>query len=443
MLSLSWPNILANLTVPLVGLVDTAVMGHLPDPAYIGAVAIGAVLFSALYWLLGFLRMGTTGLVSQSFGRADVDGAARTGLRAGAIGFAIGFVLVVAQWPVYATLSALFDAGEATTALAGEYFFTRVWGAPGMLLQFAMFGVLFGLQQMRAALLLSLLVNLTNVALDLWFVIGLDMDVTGVALATAISDWLGAGVGVALAARALRQLGVSRHAFLARELVERRALANLVSIGGHLIVRSLFVQLPFFAFTAIGTRFGDVTLAANAVLMQYYMAIAYGLDGFAHCAETLCGFAFGARDPRALRTAVRYCTLWAVGLALLISAGYGLAQQPLIALITSQPDVQLRAAEFMPWVVAAPIVGVWAFLMDGVYIGTTQARTLRNHMLIALATFVTACIAFIPLLGNHGLWLAMTTFMACRGVTLLLAYPRVEALARTRAARADMTEAGA
>ena len=431
--ALSWPSILANLTVPLVGLVDTAMMGQLPDARYIGAVAIGATTFSAVYWLFGFFRMGTTGLLSQRYGAGALAEGTLIALRTALLALALGVLLIILHPLLKGLLPTLFGAKPDTLTLAGDYLTVRIWGAPAMLLQYVALGVLFALQRMRAALLVALLVNATNIALDLLFVLALELRVEGVALATALSEWLGALVGAGFALRALehaaKQAGVRIWAFRLHELWAPGALRELFSVAANLIVRSFFVQLPFFLFTALGSRFGETTLAANAVLMQYYMAVAYGLDGFAHCAETLAGYAFGARNRQALRQVVRYSTGWALVLAAFLSGAYGLAAEPMIALITSQPPVQAEALRYAGWVIAAPLVCVWPFLMDGVYIGTTQLARLRNHMALAAAVFGLACFTLIPALGNHGLWLALTLFMFSRGVTLLLAYPQVEAAA--------------
>ncbi|MEM1231994.1 MAG: MATE family efflux transporter, partial [Pseudomonadota bacterium] len=415
-LDLTWPVLLANLTIPMVGTVDTAVMGRLPDPAYIGAVAVGATIFSALYWLFGFLRMGTTGLIAQAFGSGAATELGPIAQRALATALAIAAVLLLAMVPIEALSLALMSSSEGVRALAEGYFSIRIWGAPAALAYLAGLGVLFGLQQMRATLYLSLGFNLTNLLLDLFFVLGLGWDVRGVAAGTVISETLAATAAWWLVARALRAEGAS----LAPQpgTWARSKLGALLSLNGDLIIRSFFVQAPFFSYTAIGARLGDLTLAANAILMQFFFVMIYAMDAFAHTAETLCGAAYGAGNRPALIAAATRSSQWAFAIAALSAVLLGLAQDPLIALLTSNADVAAEAARFLPWLLLLPLVAVGAFQLDGIFIGMTLALTMRNAMAVSFALYALCLWLALDVLGNHGLWLALVVFMGARGVLL-------------------------
>ena len=429
--SLSWPMILANLTLPLVGVVDTAVMGRQPDATYIGAVALGSTIFNAIYWMYGFLRMTSTGLTAQALGAGRTEELGAITIRAFSVAAALGVMLLALQWPIRSFLFWLFEAGEAVESQAAAYFDIRVWGSPAVLVHIVAIGVLFGLQRVRAALLVSALFNGANIALDLWFVVGLGWGVAGVAAGTVISEWLAAVLSVAMTFRALRQSGW--RAALPTDPWNRRRLRDLGNVSTNLFVRTFFVQLPFFMLTALSAYLGDLVLAANAVLMQFFHIMAYGLDGFAHTAETLAGHAFGANDPRRLRRAGVYCSIWAGLIAGLLSLAYLVWGADIIAMLTLLPDVRAAAVEYLPWIAAAPIVAVWAFMLDGVFIGTTRTRELRNSMfLAALAYLLTVWLSLEPL-RNHGIWLSMTVFMAIRAVLLGALYPRIERLAAARA----------
>jgi MATE family multidrug resistance protein len=300
-------------------------------------------------------------------------------------------------------------------------------GAPALLTHFVILGTLFGLQRMGSALLVTILLNVSNVVLDLVFVMVLGWGVDGVAAGTAISEWLAAAVGLVLVTRRLRSHGGRRPS--AAAVLRRDRLLALTGVSLNLIVRTFFVQLPFFAFTVLAAGFGDRILAANAVLMQMFFIMAYGLDALAHTAETLAGHAFGARDRATLRTAAGYTLFWSVLIALAVSVAYALAGGWLIDLMTTLPEVRQTARDYLPWLVLAPLAAVGAFHLDGVFIGTTRIVELRNSMLGAFLCYVAALWLTLDQLGNHGLWLAMMVFMVARTVLLGALYPRLERMA--------------
>lgn len=409
----------------MVGTVDTAVMGRLPDPAYIGAVALGATIFSAIYWLFGFLRMGTTGLAAQAFGAQRSVEVAAVAQRALGLALIIGVALLLLQVPLGRLALHLMGGSSAVTSLGAEYFALRIWGAPAALCYLAVMGMLFGLQRMRETLWLGLTLNVTNAGLDVLFVLGFDWGVQGVAAGTVISEWLAAAVGLALLRRALLAERIDIR--LQSSAWAPAAVARLLGMSRDLIIRSLFVQAPFFAYTAIGARLGDLVLAANAVLMQFFFIMIYAMDAFAHSAETLAGNAWGAGDRQRFQRAVRYTTIWAASLSLLGSLVFAVAAEPLIALLTASAAVQQAAAAYAPWLIAAPLLSVWAFQLDGIFIGTTQSATMRNAMALAFVVFAAVLAATLGPLGNHGLWLALLAFMLARTVLLGRRYPKLVA----------------
>lgn len=429
--SLSWPMILANLSLPLVGVVDTAVMGRMPDATYVGAVALGSTLMNAIYWMYGFLRMSTTGLTAQALGARRLDELAATAMRAFAVAAVLGSLFVLLLKPLRLFFFWLLEASPAVEAAASSYFEIRIWGTPAVLLYIVTLGVLYGLQRMGSALVVSAIFNGTNILLDLWFVLGLGWGVDGVAIGTVISEWLAAGLGVALSFRALRRSGWD--GTRPPELWNRKRLADLTNVSTNLIVRTFFVQLPFFMLTALSAYLGDLVLAANAVLMQFFHIMAYGLDGFAHTAETLTGHAFGANDPRRLRRASVYCSIWAGLIAGMVSLAYLVWGADIVALLTLLPEVRSVAGDYLPWMTVMPLLAVWAFMLDGIFIGTTRSRELRNSMFVAALVYLGVVWITLEPMQNHGIWLSMTVFMAIRSVLLGALYPRVERLAAVRA----------
>ncbi|MGB0721883.1 MAG: MATE family efflux transporter [Gammaproteobacteria bacterium] len=419
---LAGPIILSNLSIPLVGLVDTAVMGHLPDPVFIGAVALGAVIFSFIFWGFGFLRMGTTGLVAQARGRSD-GGEIRATLGRGAvIALVCALAVLALQVPLVEVGLWFMDGGAELKALAREYFLVRIWATPATLLNYLILGALIGLQDTRSALVSQLVLNLANVVLDLWFVPGLGWGVSGVALASVISAWLAVGVGGWLLNRRLREFA---GAWDRARILEPGAMKDFIAVNANILVRTLLLLSVFGYFTVLGTGMGPAVLAANAVLIQLMHVLAYGLDGFAHAAEALAGSAYGSRDRGAFRSAVRVSTLWALVVAALFALAYAVAGGSLVALITDIEAVRATADPYLPWLVLAPLVSVWSYQLDGIFIGTTRTVEMRNAMAVSTLFFVIASQLLIPLWGNHGLWLALLGFNAVRALTLWAYWGRI------------------
>lgn len=418
-LTIAVPVMVSNVSTPLIGIVDTAVVGRLPDPAYIGAVAVGSVVFSFLFWAFGFLRMGTTGLTAQAFGAADADEVRAAIARALLMALAAGALLIALQWPVRAAAFALLEGSPRVEALAREYFDVRIWAAPATLANYALLGWFIGLGRTDIALVLQLILNLANMALDALLVLGFGWDVRGVALGTLIAECAAALAGVAFMRRHLRGLGgrVSR-----RRLLDSARLRRTIAVNGDIMVRSLALLAAFVWFMAQGARQGDVLLAANAVLMQFINVSAFFLDGLAFAAEALVGRAIGAAHRAGLVRAARLTTVWALGVAVLLALVIAAGGGAFIDALTVDPAAREAGRAFLPWAAAAPLLGVWAFQLDGIFIGATRTAEMRNAMLVSLAIFALAWWLLRPL-GNHGLWAAFYVHYLARIGTLLRHYP--------------------
>lgn len=417
------PMMLSNISIPLLGMVDTGVMGHLPDPRYLGAVAVGATLFNALFLSLNFLRMGTTGLTAQAYGREDGD-SLRTGLaQALAVALGLSLLLIVFQVPLREAGIALIAPSQAVATEARIYLDIRIWSAPAVLANYVLLGWFLGLQDGRRPLLLLLVVNGTNILLDLILVIGLGLFTEGVASATVAAEYLGLAVALNMLRGRLRAHPGrwSRHAIFSRVVI-----ARLFAINRDLFVRTLTLMFAFAFVTAQGARMGDVVLAANAVLLTFQSFMAYGLDGFAHAAEALVGRAAGVGSRVALDRAIRTCLRWALIFALAFTVIYAVFGTGIIRLLTDLSEVRTAAITYLPWIVASPLVSVWSFHYDGVYVGATRAREMRDTMLVSFG------LVFLPVWwlttawGNHGLWFAFLCFLGARGITLHMLYRWLE-----------------
>ncbi|MCP5368214.1 MAG: MATE family efflux transporter [Hyphomicrobiales bacterium] len=411
---------LSNVSVPLLGAVDTAVVGRLPEPQHLGGVAVGAAIFSMVFWVFGFLRMGTTGPTAQALGAGDGDEVRGTLGRAALTALVLGAAVIAVQAPLAWAVFPLVGAEGAVADLGRSYYAIRVWGAPATLLNYALLGWLLGMQDARAALVLQLALNVTNMALDLWFVMGLGWGVQGVAVASVLAEAGAAALGLALVRRKLRGHPGAWHR---RRVFDGARLRRMFAINGDIFVRTLCLQAAFFLFTAESARMGPLVLAANAVLLNLQHVMAYALDGFAHATEALTGHAIGARDGRRLRGALAAATAWAVPFAGAFALAYGVAGEALVGAMTTIPQVRATALSFLPWLVAAPLLSVWSYLLDGLFLGATRTAAMRNAMILSLALYVLALQGLVHLWGAQGLWAALMLLMVLRAATLGLALP--------------------
>ena len=420
---LAGPIILSNSTVPLLGAVDTAVVGHLPAAYYLGAVAVGAMIFTIIYWAFGFLRMGTTGFTAQAFGADDGDEVRANLGRALLLAVVFGLASILFQDVIAAVAFGLIEASADVERLAREYLAIRIWGAPAALANFALMGWFIGIRNTKAVLILQIATNGINIVLTLLFVIGFGWGVPGVALGTLIAEYGGVAIGLALVPGNLKAVG--GHFQWARIVLLER-LRRMLAVNFDIFVRTMCVLMAFAIFKARGAAAGDEILAANAVLLNFISFLAFGLDGFAFAVEALVGGAVGARDRRALREAVRMTTLWALICALAYAAVYAGLGYLLINVLTGVPEVRALAETYQWWIIAMPLIAVWGYQLDGIFIGATRSADMRNMMLLSFGVFLAALYAFEPLLGNHGLWLALTAFMTARAATLAARYPALE-----------------
>jgi MATE family multidrug resistance protein len=417
---------LSNATVPLLGAVDTAVIGQLGEAAPLGAVGMGAVVLATLYWAFGFLRMSTSGLAAQAQGAGD--GAERSAVlvRALVVAAAAGLGLIALQVPLFRAAFAVAPASAEVEGMAQTYLAIRIWGAPATIALYALTGWLVGVERTKGILLLQLWQNGLNIGLDLWFVLGLGWGIEGVAAATLIAEVTGLGLALWLARDALAPAIL--RAGLAR-MGNRAAMARMFSASRDIMGRTILLQLSFTSFVFLGARFGDVTLAANQVLMQFLEITAYALDGFAIAAETLVGQAMGARAVGDVRRASRISMQWGFGGAAVMALGFALAGGPIIDLMTTAPEVRTEARLFLWWLIAAPLIGVASWIYDGIFIGALQTGAMLRAMALSVVVYGLALMLLIPGFGNHGLWAGLMVLNLTRGITMRAAYTQVLARA--------------
>ena len=416
------PVVLSNATVPLLGAVDTAVIGQLGQAAPLGAVGMGAVVLATLYWAFGFLRMSTSGLAAQAEGARNAAERSAVLLRGLVVALLAGAALILLQAPLFAAAFAIAPASAELEGLAKTYLAIRIWGAPATIALYALTGWLIGVERTKGVLILQLWQNGLNIVLALWVVLHMGWGIEGVAAATLIAEMTGLLLALWLARDALAPAVL--RAGMAR-LSDRAALSRMFTASRDIMGRTILLQLSFTSFVFLGARFGDVTLAANQVLMQFLEITAYALDGFAIAAETLVGQAIGARAMADVRRAGRIAMQWGFGGAAVLALTYAAVGGAIIDLMTTAPDVRLGARHFLPWLSLAPLIGVASWIFDGIFIGALQTRAMLRTMALSVAVYAAALAVLIPLLGNHGLWAALMVLNATRGLTMWRAYPRV------------------
>lgn len=419
-LAIAGPIVLSNATIPLLGAVDTGVVGQMGAAAPIGAVGVGAVILASIYWVFGFLRMGTSGLVAQSHGAGDAGESGAHLVRALGIGLVAGLVLIAAQAPLVAGAFRLAPASAEVETLARQYLAIRVWGAPFTIGMYALTGWMIAVERTRAILGVQMLINVINITLDLVFVLGLGWGVQGVAAATLIAESCGFALAAWLARDAIRA-GLAHGGLWAGDVLRR-----MVAVNGDIMIRSVLLQASFTTFVFLGAGQGDVTLAANQVLLQFLEITAYALDGFAFAAESLVGQAVGARRPDRVRRAAVLTSQWGVGGALAMGLVFAAGGGAIIDLLTTSPEVRAAARDSLPWLILAPAIGIASWMFDGIFIGATRTREMRIAMIQSVAVYVVALLVLPALMGNHGLWAALMILNATRGLAMARLYPRVE-----------------
>jgi MATE family multidrug resistance protein len=416
--AIAGPAMVANLTTPLIGIVSTTAIGRLGDAAMLGGVAMASVLFDCMFWLFGFLRMSTVAFTAQSLGAGEPQELRAILLRGLIVASLVGAALIALQTPLTAALLGAMGGSEDVTRAAKIYFTVRIWSAPLALGNYVVLGWLIGQARAKLALGMQISINLINVAATVVLVLVFDFGIAGAAIAALIAEATGLLLGLLIA----RQLSKGQFAASRALLFDRTKLMRMLAVNRDIMIRTASLIAAFLFFTAQGARAGDVTLAANAVLNNFLMISGFFLDGLATAAEQLCGRAYGARNRDAFAGAVKLVVIWGFGFALAVAACFLLFGPALIDIMTASVDVRRIARDYLPFVVFAPLLGVFAFAYDGIYIGATWARDMRNLMLLSLLIFLTAWFA-LRSFGNAGLWGAFLVHYAARGGLQALRYP--------------------
>lgn len=412
-LRIALPSIVSNITVPLLGLIDVAIVGHLGSPAYIGAIAVGGMLFNIIYWIFGFLRMGTSGMTSQAFGKRDLPEVTRLLLRAVGIGLAVACCLIILQVPIRRTAFMLIHPTEEVQELATLYFHICIWGAPAMLGLYGLSGWYIGMQNSRIPMYIAITQNIVNIIASLSLVYLYDMKVEGVALGTLIAQYAGLFMGVMLWHY---QYGRLRKYIVWQGVLQKEAMVRFFQVNRDIFLRTLCLVAVTLFFTSAGASQGEIILAVNTLLMQLFTLFSYVMDGFAYAGEALSGRYIGARNREAFMNTVRHLFAWGGIMAVLFTLVYALGGNTFLALLTDDPDVIAAADTYFYWALAIPVAGIAAFIWDGIFIGATATRAMLLSMAAAAISFFALYYMLRPLWGNHALWLAFLTYLFMRGV---------------------------
>lgn len=422
-LRLAWPAIVSNVSVPLLGLCDTAVTGHLGSEVYLSAMSAGAMMINVVYWLFASLRMATTGLTARAYGAADMRSCAQALARSSMLALGIGIILVCLHTPLSGALEALIGATERTSELSSLYFTITIWGAPAVLFNMIASGWMIGMQNTLYPMILSVGINVLNIVLSLTLVFGCGLGFEGVAYGTLIATWCGA-LGYVWALSRFEQ---ARHVVKLRFSEVTHNLSEFFKVNSDLLARSALIMAVSLAMTAYGARMGDEVLAANAVLMQFFILFSHFSDGFAFSAEALCGKFAGAGYRAGLTATLRALVMWGIILAVVASIIYSIFPIRIAALITDNKDVLASIGDMRLWISALPAITVAAFLLDGVYVGLTATRSMLLATASAAALFfitMTVGAGILPLNGNRLLWTAFLIYLAVRGIVLAMLTPR-------------------
>lgn len=421
-LRLAIPNIITNITVPLLGMVDTAIAGHMESELYIGAIAVAAVIFNFIYWNFGFLRMGTSGFTAQACGAKDEKETVNTLLRAMFVAFCAGVIIIALQLLLIKLAFLFIKAGPLTREYASVYFHIRVWAAPFVLGMYAMTGWFIGMQDAKTPMFISISANVINIALSFLFVFGFHMQLKGLALSTALAQAAAFFLAVFIWGRKYGYLKKYLSWGFLRNLA---AFKPFFRVNRDIFLRSFALIIVTIFFTSASAKMGDGILAANSLLMQLFLLFSYMMDGFAYAAEALAGKYYGARDALNLEKVIKRLFLWGAGLAGAFTFIYGAFAGVILNILTDKINIILLAKDFHLWAALVPLAGFAAFLWDGIYIGVTASRQMRNAMFAAAGIFFILYFSLAPSFGNNGLWLAFISYLAMRGVMQTLLYPGI------------------
>ncbi|MEO2267753.1 MATE family efflux transporter DinF [Pseudoalteromonas sp. YIC-656] len=411
--------ILSNITVPLLGLVDTAVIGHLGSAHYLAGIALGATVISMLFWLVGFLRMSTTGLIASAFGANDKSALVSSLQKSVCLALLVAGLLLLLQYPIANVMAMLSDASQQTLTQAFNYFHIRIYSAPAALVNLVLLGWMLGVQYGRGPFYLVLLTNMVNIVLDVFFVIGLGLEVKGAALASVIADYCALIFALWMVARLFVKLGLTWTWPTSLKVLDIGALLRL---NGDIFFRSLMLQLCFSFMTFYGARIGDTVLAANAVLMNFLLLISFAMDGIAYASEAKVGQARGAKKAGDVHMWVTISVQWGAVFAIVYALFFFVAGEHIIRLLTDVPAVNELAIDYLPWLIVMPLLAMACFIFDGVFVGLMRAKDMRNTMILSAVVGFFGVFLLTQQWGNHALWSAMSAFMAMRGITLVIRY---------------------
>lgn len=412
-LGLAVPSIISNITVPLLGLVDVSIVGHLGSATYIGAIAVGGMLFSMIYWIFGFLRMGTSGLTAQAYGRRDLAEVILLFVRSLGIAFGLALLLIMLQYPILKVAFTLIDATPAIKDLASLYFRICIWGAPAVLGLYSFAGWFVGMQNSRFPMYIAITQNVVNIAASLFFVFVWNRGVAGVAMGTLVAQYAG------LLMASLLWYGYYRRLWQKlnwQMLTDYETMRSFFILNRDIFFRTLCLVAVTTYFTSRGAEQGDIILAVNTLMMQLFTLYSYIMDGFAYAGEALTGRYVGAHNQADLRRMIRTLFAWGVGLALAFTLLYGIGGSSFLGLLTNEQEVLNASSDYFYWVLAIPLAGMAAFLWDGIYIGATASRQMLYSMLVASVSFFILQRIFQQQMGNHALWMAFIAYLFLRGL---------------------------
>ena len=412
-LQIALPSIVSNITVPLLGLIDVTIVGHLGATSYIGAIAMGGMLFNIIYWIFGFLRMGTGGMTSQAYGRGDESEMMRLLTRSAGIGLCIALMLIILQHPIEQIAFNLIETTPEVERLASIYFRICIWGAPAVLGLYSFSGWFIGMQNSRYPMFIAITQNLVNILMSLILVYGLDMKIEGVATGTVVAQY--AGFLMAICLWAYRYKHLRPHIEL-RSIMDKDAMQRFFLVNRDIFLRTLCLVAVTVFFTSAGAAQGEVILAVNTLLMQLFTLFSYIMDGFAYAGEALAGKHIGANDRAALRQMVRHLFGWGIGLSLIFTLLYVIGGEGFLALLTNDRSVITASSTYFYWVLAIPLASFAAFLYDGIFIGATATGLMLRAMLVASVSFFGIYLGCREAMGNHALWLAFITYLSLRGI---------------------------
>ncbi|MBR2116523.1 MAG: MATE family efflux transporter [Alistipes sp.] len=409
------PNIISNITVPLMGIFSTAIAGHCGDSAAtIGALAIGVSIFNFIYWNCSFIRMGTSGLTAQAFGAEDFTTTTAMLVRAVALSAVLGLAVLVLQYPL-GELSLWMMNGSQ---MVSDYFYARIWAVPAGIMLFGLNGWFTGMQNAVIPMVTSIFINVLHVLLSLWFVFGFDMGITGIAYASVVAQWSGMTLSIVLLLlffrKTLQRVDI-------RQVLQLDAMREFFKVNGDIIIRTFCIVIVYTFFTAASARMeSEIVLAVNTMLLQLFTLFSYMNDGFAYAAEALTGRFVGARDRVSLQLCIRRCVVWALGTAAICIAIYVVWWEDILSMFFGDKsqliDMLTVARQYIGWVIAIPLAAALPFLMDGIMVGATLTRVLRNSMLLSTVAYFAIYYSLHPFIGNNALWLAFTAYMALRGI---------------------------